>query len=119
VRYSTVDVHLSQSLGTTNKMSKVFFCYLPDFDDEGAPARRNKVRPEHLVASAGRSSQTLTGGPMVTPEGTMVGSTMFINADSEEDVRKIIEGDIYYKAGVWDPSKIAIWWYRPAGPPKV
>ncbi|EJT98054.1 hypothetical protein DACRYDRAFT_24596 [Dacryopinax primogenitus] len=99
-------------------MSKVFFVYAPDFTDEAAPERRNSVRAEHLKVAAARTN-TLLGGPMVTEEGKMTGSTMFINADSEEKVRAIVESDIYYKSGVWDPANIAIWWYRPAGPPKV
>jgi len=100
-------------------MSKVFFCYCPDFTDEGAPERRNKVRAEHLAAAALRADSSLVGGPMIDESGKMTGSTSFVTADSEEEVRARLESDIYYKSGVWDPSKIAIWWYRPAGPPKV
>ncbi|KZO91932.1 hypothetical protein CALVIDRAFT_601890 [Calocera viscosa TUFC12733] len=79
-------------------MSKVFFVYAPDFTDEGAPERRNKVRPEHLAAAKLREG-TLLGGPMIDESGTMRGSTMFVNADSEEEVRKRVEEDIYYKSG--------------------
>ena len=34
------------------------------------------------------------------------GSAMLISADSKEDAMKIIESDIYYKSGVWDPKKV-------------
>ena len=34
------------------------------------------------------------------------GSAMLCVADTEEDVKKLIESDVYYKSGVWDPSKV-------------
>lgn len=34
------------------------------------------------------------------------GSAMIVEADSEEEVRKIIESDIYYTSGVWDAKKV-------------
>jgi hypothetical protein len=46
------------------------------------------------------------GGAMVTeetlesPQKHMIGSTLLYRADSSAEVRKIVEADIYYKAGV-------------------
>ncbi|KZT55569.1 hypothetical protein CALCODRAFT_484663 [Calocera cornea HHB12733] len=100
-------------------MSKVFFVYCPDFTDEGAPERRNKVRAQHLEAAKAHAGPMLVGGPMVDETGKMTGSTKFVYAESAEEVRKELESDIYFRAGVWDPEKIAIWPYRPAGPPKL
>lgn len=34
------------------------------------------------------------------------GSAMVVEADSEQEVRKIIESDIYYETGVWDAKKV-------------
>jgi len=47
------------------------------------------------------------GGPLLAPELTdeknrtkMTGSLMFFEAESIEEVRKIVESDIYYTSGV-------------------
>jgi hypothetical protein len=46
------------------------------------------------------------GGAMFTPdsitggETKMVGSVLFFEADTIEEVRKLVEGDIYYTSGV-------------------
>lgn len=47
------------------------------------------------------------GGPLLSPELTdekgrtkMIGSLMFFEAESIEEVRKIVESDIYYTSGV-------------------
>lgn len=34
------------------------------------------------------------------------GSALLCMADTEEDVRKLVESDIYYESGVWDTSKV-------------
>lgn len=36
------------------------------------------------------------------------GSAMVVEADSEAEVRKVIESDIYYTSGVWDSKKVQI-----------
>jgi hypothetical protein len=47
------------------------------------------------------------GGPLLAPElidekdrAKMIGSLMFCEAESIEEVRKIVESDIYYTSGV-------------------
>ena len=51
------------------------------------------------------------GGPLLAPELTdengrkkMVGSLLFFEAESIEEVRKIVESDIYYTKGVVRPA---------------
>lgn len=34
------------------------------------------------------------------------GSALVISADTKEDAMKLVESDIYYKSGVWDPKKV-------------
>lgn len=34
------------------------------------------------------------------------GSAMLVTADTKEDAMKLIESDIYYKSGVWNPEKV-------------
>ena len=37
------------------------------------------------------------------------GSALIVEADTEEEVRKCLERDIYYTAGVWDAKKVRRW----------
>lgn len=46
--------------------------------------------------------ESITGG-----ERKLIGSTMVVQAESIEEVRKNIESDVYYTAGVVSPIKIA------------
>ncbi|KAJ7253710.1 hypothetical protein B0H12DRAFT_1116293 [Mycena haematopus] len=54
------------------------------------------------------------GGAVFTPESItggekkMVGSCMIYEAESIEVVKSIVESDIYYTAGVWDPERLLI-----------
>ena len=34
------------------------------------------------------------------------GSALVLSAETKEDAMKIVESDIYYKSGVWDPNKV-------------
>lgn len=60
------------------------------------------------------------GGAMFSPESVtpgatqkkMVGSVMFFQADSIEDVKKSVESDIYYTAGVVSPIISLSSWSR-------
>lgn len=74
-----------------------------DGRDADAPARRARVRERHLEAirplvEAGRVP---LGGALLDDAGTMIGSAMLLEADSEEEVRALVERDIYTREGVW------------------
>ncbi|KAJ6469477.1 hypothetical protein C8R45DRAFT_1017185 [Mycena sanguinolenta] len=101
-----------------------FWVYAPDNTDEGAFERRLSVRAKHLENAAKRrldnaakgiiDGRIRVGGAVLTPESItggdkkMVGSCMIYEAESIEVVKEIIESDIYYTAGVWDPERILI-----------
>jgi len=93
-----------------------FVVYAPDKTDEGAYERRLSVRPQHLENAAKPIDgvKVHVGGAMLTPESLtgadkkMVGSVIIYEAENIEVVRKIIEADIYYTAGVWDPERLVI-----------
>lgn len=40
------------------------------------------------------------------------GSVMMAEADTEQEVREIIESDIYYRTGVWDKEKVSARAYK-------
>ncbi|KAJ7319108.1 hypothetical protein DFH08DRAFT_754595 [Mycena albidolilacea] len=93
-----------------------FLVYAPDKTDEGAFARRLSVRAKHLENAAKAVSEGLirVGGGLLTPESLtggdkkLIGSAMIYEAESLEAVRSVIEGDIYYTSGVWDPERLVI-----------
>jgi uncharacterized protein len=119
----------------------LFAIYAPDYTEPGTLDRRISAREEHLkgihrLRSSGIASTcslavvvppTMTtfffcaefGGPLLAPElvdekdrKKMTGSLMFFEAESIEEVRKIVQSDIYYTSGVvrhplsLDPSPI-------------
>ncbi|KAF8638015.1 hypothetical protein AX16_010647 [Volvariella volvacea WC 439] len=105
------------SESTTTPTKHLFFVYAPDKTEEGTFERRLAARPKHLELAAKNvaSKFTRVGGPLLTPESLepgaqkkMIGSTMIFEAESIEEVRKVIENDPYYVTGVWDPEKLVI-----------
>ncbi|KAK4610071.1 Derivative of benzaldehyde biosynthesis cluster protein C [Fulvia fulva] len=93
---------------------------LPDYP--GALEKRMEVRPQHLEAIKPRvqaGTVVLGGASLDEPakEGSPMkinGSVMMAEADTEQEVREIIESDIYYRTGVWDKEKIRIFPFKSA-----
>ncbi|KAJ6000767.1 hypothetical protein N7481_001176 [Penicillium waksmanii] len=113
---------------------KEFLCILPD--KPGAQAKRLEVRPLHLEGvkplvaggfdccwwyvspslyfSYHTHSNPIYLGAMLNAhpaEGetpSFKGSMMLALAENEEEVRKILENDIYVRSGVWDMEKAQI-----------
>jgi len=106
----------------------LFAIHAPDYTEPGTLDRRTSAREEHLKGIKGLKSSgiasmcslpavppTMTtfffcaefGGALLAPElvnekdrKKMAGSLMFFEAESIEEVRKIVESDIYYTSGV-------------------
>jgi len=103
----------------------LFAIYAPDSTDPRTLDRRISVREEHLegmsrLRSNGVASTCILllqptrtpfflcaefGGPLLSPELTdeqgrtkIIGSLFFLEAESVEEARKIVESDIYYKS---------------------
>ncbi|KAJ7054483.1 hypothetical protein C8F01DRAFT_491451 [Mycena amicta] len=93
-----------------------FFVHAPDKTDPDAFTRRLSVRTKHLEVArkAIDDGRIRVAGALLTPESLnsedkkMIGSTFIIEADNIEQVQKMIEEDIYYTSGVWDPERIVI-----------
>ncbi|KAJ7698617.1 hypothetical protein B0H17DRAFT_1196720 [Mycena rosella] len=93
-----------------------FFVYAPDKTDPDVFDRRLSVRAKHLenAAKAMNAGVIRVGGALLTPESLtgadkkMVGSILICEAENIEVVRKMIETDIYYTSGVWDPERLVI-----------
>ncbi|KAJ6108050.1 hypothetical protein N7523_009373 [Penicillium sp. IBT 18751x] len=93
---------------------KEFLCILPD--KPGMQAKRLEVRPAHLagVKPNVESGFIVAGGAMLeahpadgeTP--SFKGSMLLALADSEAEVRALLEKDVYVSSGVWDMEKAQI-----------
>lgn len=51
----------------------------------------------------------LTAHPKPDEPLPMRGSVLVFHADTEAEVRKLLQDDIYTEAGVWDLSKVQIY----------
>lgn len=81
----------------------LFLVIARDGTDPDAPARRQRVRAEHLEgarALAERGALQL-GGALLDDAGTMIGSALLVEADDEDAVRRLLADDVYSRAGVW------------------
>ncbi|KAF8070347.1 hypothetical protein FPV67DRAFT_1487042 [Lyophyllum atratum] len=103
-----------------------FFVYAPDRKDAETHAKRYAVRPQHLqeIRPHIDSGVVPLGGMVVSPEQTGSGagqkkaeaSLLIIKAETIDEARSLIEGDVYYTSGVWDKEKIVILPFIPATP---
>lgn len=84
-----------------------------DGTDEDAPARRTAARAAHLEKAAQlfEGGQLVSGGALLAGQ-QMIGSALLIEAESEDEVRALIERDPYTVGGVWNDYQI--WPYRKA-----
>ncbi|KAG0349598.1 hypothetical protein BG004_000004 [Podila humilis] len=88
-----------------------FIVIARDYKDEDALKRRNSVRPSHLVDATElkKSGKLQLGGALLTnhgDSGKMIGSVMIFEAESEEEVVKIVEKDHYVTGKVWENYQI-------------
>ncbi|TFK74525.1 hypothetical protein BDN72DRAFT_892887 [Pluteus cervinus] len=101
---------------TSDAPKRHFVVWAPD--SEGALALRFQVREQHLRAIAPliQEGTVQVGGMTVTPESIDVqpadrkalGSLLIVKAKTLEDVKQLVESDIYYTSGVWDKTKLQI-----------
>jgi hypothetical protein len=93
----------------------LFAVIAKDGTDPDAPARRMSVRAQHLqgIEPLVQNGTVLLGGALLNSAGTMIGSLMLLQADSETEARAILERDVYVTGGVWQhfelhPFRIAV-----------
>ncbi|KAG1765822.1 hypothetical protein EDD22DRAFT_774739 [Suillus occidentalis] len=104
-------------MSSTPSLSK-FVVWAPDYADEGALQRRLAVRPAHLENIKKLVSQGILrlGGGFMTPESVnaaagdkkFLGSCIIYEGENIDDVRKLVEEDVYYKNDVWDKEKLVV-----------
>ncbi|KAJ7669346.1 hypothetical protein DFH06DRAFT_1321368 [Mycena polygramma] len=85
----------------------LFVVYAPDKTDEGVTERRLSVKAKHEENGAKfQPGLVRAGGSLLTPESATEEEKK--TAESIEAVWAIIEADIYYTSGVWDPERLVI-----------
>ncbi|KAG8999103.1 hypothetical protein FRB94_006439 [Tulasnella sp. JGI-2019a] len=97
-----------RAMASATPSKNTFVVWAPDFDDAEAFSRRLQVRGQHLANGAAKAKEGTIklGGAMLTPESItggdrkMVGSMLLFEADSLEEVRKLVEEDVYFKGKV-------------------
>lgn len=86
----------------------LFIAIARDGTDELAPSRRAAVRAQHLegIAPLVESGTVQLGGAFLSDAGEMIGSMLLIQAPTLEDVRAMLERDVYTTGGVWQSLEI-------------
>ncbi|XEV01260.1 hypothetical protein FSHL1_006547 [Fusarium sambucinum] len=93
---------------------KEFICFLPD--NPNVLELRSKVKEKHYegVKPLIASGKLVAGGPMFNHhpvEGgpaPFKGSVVIYTGETTQDVRKLIENDIYATSGVWNLEQVQI-----------
>lgn len=79
-----------------------------DGSDPEALGRRMAVREKHLegIKPALDSGFLQMGGALLNKEGSMIGSMMLLEAESEAAVWEFLKQDIYSQAKVWQHFEV-------------
>ncbi|KAK2467843.1 hypothetical protein APHAL10511_000138 [Amanita phalloides] len=103
-----------------------FFVYAPDRTDPGTLDKRYEVRSRHLegINPLIASGVVQVAGMITDPETPLVdgerkkaiGSVLIVQAENIDEVRRLIENDIYIESGVWDQERLVIAPFMPATP---
>lgn len=79
-----------------------------DHTDEGAFNRRMGVRPHHLDGARELKvkGNYVIGGAMLDDEGKMIGSTMILQFEDEEQLDAWRQSEPYITQGIWESVDI-------------
>ena len=79
-----------------------------DHTDEGALPRRMDVRPHHLdgAKELKENGNFIIGGAMLNEEGKMIGSTMILQFETDEELEVWKQKEPYITRGIWETFDI-------------
>lgn len=79
-----------------------------DGTDPEAATRRSVARPAHLerAAEAKSAGHFIAGGAILNDSGDMIGSTLYVEFESRNQLEQWIAGDPYVTGGVWKEISI-------------
>lgn len=97
----------------------LYFVYLEDVPDN--TAIREPLLEAHMSHIGAHLERIRLAGPLMRADGTRpAGGVLLIEADSEQEVRRIIQDDPYCKAGLWPEVRVHAFkdvingWKRPS-----
>lgn len=77
---------------------KLYIVYRLDRSDGQAAAIRARVRPAHRTYMERFSDRVRLGGPVLDADGNACGGMMVIDAESEDEVRRMVADDPFEQA---------------------
>lgn len=108
---------LIRTFSTTPAMStptKEWLVIIPDKPNSlqkrlaARPLHLEKIKPRIETGEVVFGGATLDEQPAVDATPGMNGSVMLMKADTEQEIRALVEGDEYTKNDVWDVEKLQI-----------
>ena len=89
-------------------MLKQYFITAYDFTDPEALERRMAARPAQLEGARKlkASGNFILGGAILSAEGKMIGSSLFMQFQNEEEVQQWLNKEPYVNQKVWDKIEI-------------
>lgn len=89
-------------------MLKQYFITAYDFTDSEALNRRMAVREQHLagVRKLKETNNFLMGGAILSPEGQMIGSSLYMQFASEAELQQWLHDEPYATQQVWESIEI-------------
>ncbi len=75
-----------------------------DATDENALARRMEVRPLHFeyITKLKAAGNFIMGGAILNDEGQMIGSTLFLQFSTHDELDQYFENEPYIEGKVWE-----------------
>ncbi|MBS7563526.1 hypothetical protein KHS38_03830 [Mucilaginibacter sp. Bleaf8] len=75
-----------------------------DYKDEGALQRRLDVRPHHLdnIKKLQSGNNFVVGGAILNEQGQMIGSSMIVQFETDEEMESWKNNDPYVLQKVWE-----------------
>jgi len=76
------------------------------YDKKSALNRRLETREAHIqnVKKLIAEGKIINAGALINDDGNMIGSTLFIDFDTKEEIDKWLTNEPYIKNDVWDMS---------------
>ncbi|MGV3587904.1 MAG: YciI family protein [Adhaeribacter sp.] len=89
-------------------MLKQYFITAYDFTDAEALERRMAARPAHFAGARKlkESGNFLMGGAILSPEGKMIGSSLYMQFQNEEELQQWLAEEPYVTQKVWDTIEV-------------
>jgi len=76
------------------------------YDKKDALNRRLETREAHIkgIRKLMSEGKIINAGALINDDGNMIGSTLFIDFDTKEEIDKWLANEPYIKNDVWDMS---------------